>query len=111
MHANLDSLRQFNDGSFVIKGVFKGEQSEAVLLFLLPGQVMPKHPHEKFEVILLPREGSATLTVNDTKEVHLTAGTLYYERPGSTFEIRNTGDEPFQALITLVRVETHSGSL
>lgn len=104
MHINLDSLRQFNDSSLVIKGVFKGEQSEGVLLSLLPGQIMPTHSHKNFEVVLLPREGQATLTVNSHKQVHLSAGTLYFEPSGSTFQIENTGAEPFQVLITLIRV-------
>lgn len=100
-------MEQYNDEKFVLKGVFKGEQSEGVLLFLKPGQEMPTHPHERFEVTLLPREGSATLTVNGKKDVALTPGTLYYEPAGCTFRIVNTGDVPFQALITLVRVATH----
>ncbi len=110
MHRNLNSLEQYNDDQFVIRGVFKGEQSEGVLLFLKPGQEMPTHPHDRFEVTLLPREGTATLTVNGNKEIALTPGTLYYEPAGCTFRIVNTGDVPFQALITLVRVASYQPS-
>ena len=104
MHCNLKSLEQYNDTQFVIKAIYKGEQSEAVMLYLLPGQEMPTHPHRQFEVTLLPRSGTATLTVNDNKSVELKPDVLYYERPGSTFRLLNTGSVPFEVLITLVRV-------
>lgn len=104
MHKNLREMEQYGD-SFVVKGVYKGEQSEAVLLFLMPGQEMPSHPHEQFEVTLLPLTGQGMLTVNGTKQVSLDVQTLCYEPAGSTFRVQNTGDEPLQVLITLIRVE------
>jgi quercetin dioxygenase-like cupin family protein len=97
-------MEQYNDDQFVIKGVYKGAQSEAVLLFLKPGQEMPTHAHERFEVVLVPQNGTATMTVNGKKDVTLVPGTLYYEPSGCTFRIHNTGDSPFQVLITLIRV-------
>jgi len=39
------------------KSVCKGAQSEAILLFLNLGQEMPSHPHERFEVVLVPHIG------------------------------------------------------
>lgn len=104
MHKNLHEMEQYGD-TFVVKGVYKGEQSEAILLFLMPGQEMPSHPHERFEVTLLPLAGQGTLTVDGTKEVPLAAQTLYYEPAGHTFRVQNTGNEPFQVLITLIRVD------
>ncbi len=104
MHKNMREMEQYSDDQFVVKGVYKGARSEAVLLFLKPGQEMPPHPHERFEVTLVPHKGRGTMTVNDTKEVELVPETLYYEPAGSTFRIRNTGDGPLQVLITLVRV-------
>ncbi|RYZ78156.1 MAG: cupin domain-containing protein [Proteobacteria bacterium] len=103
MHKNMREMEQYGD-TFVIKGVYKGEQSEAVLLFLKPGQEMPTHPHDRFEVILLPQTGQGMLIVDGTKEVQLVPQTLYYEPAGHTFHIRNTGSEPLQVLITLVHV-------
>ena len=105
MHKNMREMEQYSDDQFVVKGVYKGEQSEAVLLFLNPGQEMPSHPHERFEVILVPQKGQGMMTVNGEKDVALVPETLYYEPAGSTFRIRNTGDGPLQVLITLVRVE------
>ena len=105
MHKNMREMEQYSDDQFVVKGVYKGEQSEAVLLFLNPGQEMPSHPHERFEVILVPQKGQGVMTVNGEKDVALVPETLYYEPAGSTFRIRNTGDGPLQVLITLVRVE------
>ena len=104
MHKNLQEMEQYSDETFVVKGVYKGEQSEAVLLFLMPGQEMPSHPHERFEVVLVPHKGQGVMTVNDEKDVDLVPETLYYEPAGSTFRIRNTGDGPLQVLITLIRV-------
>src|SRR5665213_1475480 len=105
MHKNMRELEQYSEDQFVVKSVYKGAQSEAILLFLNPGQEMPYHPHERFEVVLVPRKGQGALMVDGTKEVDLTVDTLYYEPAGHSFRIRNTGDSPFQVLITLIRVE------
>jgi mannose-6-phosphate isomerase-like protein (cupin superfamily) len=105
MHKNMREMEQYSDDQFVVKGVYKGEQSEAVLLFLLPGQEMPSHPHERFEVVLTPHKGKGLMIVDDTKEVELLPETLYYESAGHSFRIKNTGDDPLQVLITLIRVE------
>ena len=105
MHKNLTEIEQYSDDSFVVKGVYKGEQSEAVLLFLLPGQEMPTHAHQRFEVVLTPRTGCGVMIVNGTKEVDLFPETLYYEPAGCTFGIKNAGNAPFQVLITLIQVD------
>ena len=105
MHKNMNEMEQYSDDQFVVKGVYKGEQSEAVLLFLKPGQEMPSHPHERFEVVLVPHKGRGLLIVDNAKEVEIVPETLYYEPAGHTFRIKNTGDGPLQVLITLVRVE------
>ncbi len=109
MHKNMKEMEQYNDERFVVKSVYKGEQSEAILLFLTPGQEMPSHPHERFEVVLVPRNGTGLLVVDGGKvgarNVALIPGTLYYEPSGKTFSIKNVGLEPFQTLITLIRVE------
>jgi len=110
MHKNMREMEQYSDDQFVVKGVYKGAQSEAVLLFLNPGQEMPAHPHEIFEVVLVPHKGRGVMTVDSTKEVDLVPDTLYYEPAGHTFRIRNTGDGPLQVLITLVRVEPAASS-
>lgn len=104
MHIDLEQLEQYNQNQIVIKGLFKGKHCEAVLLSLVPGQEMPTHAHEAFEVALLPRTGTATMTVSGKKDVVLKPGTLYFESAGNTFRIVNTGDEPFQVLIYLSRV-------
>ncbi len=84
MHKDLKEMEQYSDDQFVVKGVCKGAQSEAVLLFLRPGGV---------------------IAVNGEKDVALVPETLYYEPAGYTFRIRNTGKSFLQVLITLVRVE------
>jgi mannose-6-phosphate isomerase-like protein (cupin superfamily) len=104
VHKNMREMEQYSDNQFVIKSVYKGAQSEAVLLFLNPGQELPPHPHERFEVVLVPHKGTGVMTVNGSKEVDLVPETLYYEPAGCTFEIKNTGSGPLQVLITLIRV-------
>ena len=104
MHINMRELEQYSDERFVVKGVYKGAQSEAILLFLAPGQEMPSHPHERFEVVLLPQKGQGLLIVDGVKEVDLVPETLYYEPAGCTFKIQNTGMSPLIILITLIRV-------
>jgi mannose-6-phosphate isomerase-like protein (cupin superfamily) len=110
MHKNMREMEQYDEGQFVVKGVYKGQQSEAVLLFLLPGQEMPPHAHERFEVVLVPHKGRGRMTVDGTKEVDLVPETLYYEPAGRTFRFKNTGDTPLQMLITLIRVEPPASS-
>ena len=105
MHKNMREMEQYSDDQFVVKGVYKGVQSEAVLLFLKPGQEMPSHPHQRSEVVLVPQEGQGMMIVDDTKAVVLVPETLCYEPAGHIFCIRNTGDGPLRVLVTLIRVE------
>jgi len=105
MHKNMREMEQYSDDQFVVKSVYKGAQSEAILLFLQPGQEMPPHPHERFEVVLLPHKGRGLLIVDNIKTVDLVPETLYYEPAGHMFCIKNVGDSPLQILITLIRVE------
>ena len=105
MHKNMRDLEQYNSEKCVTKCVYKGEQSEAILLFLLPGQEMPSHSHKRFEVVLLPQKGQGVMRVNENKEVELLPGILYYEPAGCTFLIKNTSESPFELLITLIRVD------
>ena len=98
-------MEQCSDDQFVVKGGVKGASSVFVLLFLMPGQEMPPHPHQRFEVVLVPQEGQSMMIADDTKAVVLVPETLYYESAGHTFCIRNTGDGPLRVLVTLIRVE------
>ena len=109
MHKNMREMEQYSEDQFVVKAVYKGEQSEAVLLFLKPGQEMPSHPHKQFEVVLVPQKGKGMLSIDGIKEVDLVPETLYYEPAGRTFRITNTGDAPLQVLIVLIRVEPMHG--
>src|ERR1044071_6539578 len=100
MHKNMRDMEQYSDDQFVVKSVYKGEQSEAILLFLKPGQGMPSHPHDRFEGVLVPHKGQGVMSVDGIKDIDLVPETLYYEPAGRTFRIKNTGDAPLQVLIT-----------
>ena len=67
MHKNMREMGQYSDDQFVIKSVYKGKQSEAVLLFLKPGREMPSHPHDRFEVVLVPYKGQGVMSVDGTR--------------------------------------------
>ena len=105
MHHNMREMEQYSEDQFVVKGVYKGAQSEAVLLFLKPGQEMPTHRHELFEVVVVPHKGIGVMNVDGVKDVILVPETLYYEPAGRTFTFKNIGDSPLQVLIFLARVE------
>jgi len=38
MHKNMREMEHYSDDQFVVKSVYKGAQSEAILLFLNPGR-------------------------------------------------------------------------
>lgn len=105
MHRCLSDLEGYSQSGFAIHGVFKGESSEGVLLCLLPGQEAPKHPHERFELVIVPQKGEALLTVNGDKQVVLRPACVYHEPAGQTYAVKNNGAEPFVALIVLSRAE------
>lgn len=105
MHKNLRDLEQYSSEKCVTKCVYKGKQSEAILVFLSPGQTLPAHSHKRFEVVLLPQKGRGMMKVDEKKDIELLPGVLYYEPAGCTFLIQNTSESPFELLITLVRID------
>lgn len=102
--SSLADLEEYDKEHLVRKDVAGGAQYKCVLLHLLPGQEIPTHGHAGHEVILLPQKGQATLKVNGTGQVSLRPGCVYTAGDGSTFQITNDGAEPFQLLVTLVRL-------
>ena len=100
--STLRDLEEYSPEKFVVKPVYSGARSKAMLLHLLPGQEVPIHPHPDLEVILFPQRGEATLVWDDGRQDTLRTGVLCDAGVGPTFGLQNTGMEPFQTLVTLV---------
>ncbi|HEX5324902.1 MAG TPA: cupin domain-containing protein [Capsulimonadaceae bacterium] len=100
---NLAELEEYRDQGFAIKKLYKGEQTEAAVIHLKPGQEVPPHPHDGIEVTLLPQKGHAQLNIRGEEPVPLRPGLVHYESAGSHFGIVNDGVENFQMVVVLAR--------
>lgn len=104
IECRLGELEEYSRDTFLVKKVYDGVQSQARLLHLLPGQEVPAHPHPGQELILLPQRGEATLFRAGQGDLLLTPGAFYYMGTEPVLGLRNTGNEPFQTLVVLVRI-------
>ena len=95
-------VEQYEDGKFVRPVLHKGERTTALLLCLKPGQAVPPHRHEGFEIILQPLKGEAEAEL-DGERVTLRAGELVFVDGANDFAPVNRGEQEFAMLITLVR--------
>ena len=98
----IKEVENYDDEKYVCPVLFKGERATSRLLCLKPGQAMPSHRHEGFEVALHPLKGEAE-TVLDGEPLTLRAGEMIFVDGASDFDIVNSGGENFSMLITLVR--------
>ena len=48
----IEEVEKYEDEKYVRPVLFKGERTTALLLCLKPGQAVPSHRHEGFEVVL-----------------------------------------------------------
>lgn len=97
-----DALEEYRPEKFVVKPVYTGRGSKAMLLHLMPDQEVPLHPHADWEVTLIPQRGAAVLFYEDGTEVALETGALYFGGLSPVFGVQNRGTEPFQTLVVLV---------
>jgi len=95
-------VENYKDEKYVCPMLFKGERTTSLLLFLKPGQAMPSHRHEGFEIVLYPLRGEAD-AVLDGKRITLRAGEVIFVNGENDFAPVNKGSENFSMLITLVR--------
>ena len=98
----LEEVEMYSDEKYARPVLFKGERTTTLLLCLKPGQAMPAHRHEGFEVALHPLKGEAE-TVLDGEQVRLRAGEMLFVDGANDFAIANMGQENFSMLITLAR--------
>ena len=98
----IDEVEKYEDEKYVRPVLFKGERATALLLCLKPGQSVPPHRHEGFEIVLQPLKGEAE-AVLDGEPVTLRAGEVFFVDGANDFAPVNKGDVNFSMLITLVR--------
>lgn len=98
----IGEIEKYEDEKFARPVLFKGERTTTLLLCLKPGQAVPSHRHEGFEIVLQPLGGAAE-AVLDGERVTLRAGDLVFVDGANDFAPVNTGVENFSMLITLVR--------
>ena len=98
----IEEVEMYGDEKYECPVLFKGARATTLLLCLKPGQAMPAHRHEGFEVALHPLKGEGE-TVLDGKQVRLWAGEMIFVDGANDFAIANMGQENFSMLITLAR--------
>ena len=97
-----EEVEKYEDEKYVRPVLFKGERTTSLLLCLKPGQSLPSHRHEGFEIVLHPLRGEAE-AVLDGEQVTLRAGEVIFVDGANDFAPVNRGGETFSMLITLVR--------
>ena len=98
----VEEVEKYEDEKYVRPVLLKGERTTGLLLCLKPGQAVPPHRHEGFEIVLQPLRGEAE-AVLDGEPVTLRAGELYFVDGANDFAPVNRGAGNFSMLITLVR--------
>lgn len=98
----VDEVEKFEDDRLVRPVLFKGERTTVLLLCLKPGQAVPAHRHEGFEIVLQPLLGEAEAEL-DGEKVTLCEGSLFFVDGANDFAPVNRGNKNFTMLITLVR--------
>ena len=98
----VEEVEKYEDEKYVRPVLFKGERATALLLCLKPGQSVPSHRHEGFEIVLQPLRGEAE-AVLDGEAVTLRAGEVVFVDGANDFAPVNKGQSNFSMLITLVR--------
>lgn len=103
------ALEEYSDEKFLVKTLYQGCRSRAMLLHLGPGQAVPIHPHPGCEVTPAPQRGDAVLVWEDGAEQTLTPGTLYHAGVAPVFGLENRGRDGFQTLVMLAQADERAG--
>ena len=98
----LEQLEKYTETKFYRAELFKGERLRTLLLTLTPGQAVPSHRHEGFEILLEPLRGEVEIVL-DGEPMTLRAGELILVDGANDFAPVNRGSDNFAMLITLVR--------
>jgi quercetin dioxygenase-like cupin family protein len=99
---NLEEIEKYDDKKFIRPEVLEGERARTLLLCLRPGQSVPAHRHEGYEILLHGLRGQADLTL-DGEPVTVRAGDVVLADGANDFAPANNGEANFSMLIMLVR--------
>ncbi len=99
---NVDEMEQYDDKKFLRHELLKGERSLTLLLCLRPGQSVPSHRHEGYEILLHVLRGEADVVLDD-KQMTIRTGDFVLVDGANDFAPVNNGSGNFSMLITLVR--------
>lgn len=100
---HLADVEEYRESGPAIKTLYRTGLGEARVVHLKPGQEVPAHPHDRFEVTLLPQKGHALLTLAGGEQIGLVPGAVYHDPDGSAFGIQNHGAGNFQMTVLLTR--------
>lgn len=98
----IEEVEKYEADRYVRPVLHKGERTTSLLLCLKPGQAVPAHRHEGFEIVLQPLKGEAEALL-DGEQTTLRAGELVFVDGANDFAPVNRGAQDFAMLITLVR--------
>lgn len=98
----IEEAEKYEGDRYVRPVLQKGERTTTLLLCLKPGQAVPSHRHEGFEIVLQPLKGEAE-AVLDGEQTTLRAGEVIFVDGANDFAPVNRGAQDFAMLITLVR--------
>jgi quercetin dioxygenase-like cupin family protein len=98
----IEEAEKYEEDKYVRPVLHKGERTTTLLLCLKPGQAVPAHRHEGFEIVLQPLKGEA-VAVLDGEETTLRPGELVFVDGANDFAPVNHGEQEFAMLITLVK--------
>lgn len=99
---NLEEVERYDDKRFIRPEMLTGERSRTLLLCLRPGQSVPPHRHEGFEIVLHALRGVADVVL-DGERLTLREGDVVLVDGANDFAPVNSGEGNSSMLITLVR--------
>lgn len=99
---NLKEIEKYHEKQFFRSDVVKGDRSQVLLLCLAPGQSVPAHRHEGYEILLHVLDGEAEVTL-DGEQTTLQSGDVILVDGANDFAPVNSGAGNFSMLITLVQ--------
>lgn len=99
---NLKDIEKYDEKKFLRSDVVKGDRSQVLLLCLTPGQSVPAHRHEGYEILLHVLDGVVEVTL-DGEQMTLQSGDIILVDGANDFAPVNRGEGNFSMLITLVQ--------
>lgn len=99
---NIQESQTYSDTRFTKNIIFQEGKSTAFILNLLPGQVLPPHPHPNAHVYLLVLEGSGLCIIDGEKQEINEKNAIHcqYEQ---RLSIENNSEHPLSLYVVLAK--------